>query len=254
MSKAVTYRSGLKVGDVESDQSGELHAGSIAVWRPTAKRRPIRVKPFPLVGVLGSGPVGRGVATLLARAGYKVTLGTRHPDSLVLVELPITVTIGSFDEAAEADVVFLAVVHSASRALVESLAERLAGKILVDADNEWARWHYAATGLSDSLTEGSWMASLLPGSAVVRAFSHIDWDLLVTRATDEPGVWAVGYASDDDHVDRLVETLIRDMGYVPVKVGSLAESAPIDPGGVLWPRMLTPDAMRALLDTGKDSS
>ena len=135
-------------------------------------------------------------------------------------------TIGTFDEAAEADVVFLAVVHSASRSLVESLEERLAGKILVDADNEWARWHYAATGLSDSLTEGSWMASLLPGSAVVALlFLHIDWDLLVTRATDEPGVWAVGYASDDDHVDRLVETLIRDMGYnVLGQVGSLAES------------------------------
>ncbi len=98
------------------------------------------------------------------------------------------------------------------------------------------------------------MASLLPGSSVVRAFSHIDWDLLVTRATNEPGVWAVGYASDGDDVDKVVEVMIRDMGYVPVKVGSLAESAPIDPGGVLWPRMLTPDAMRALLDTDEDSS
>jgi predicted dinucleotide-binding enzyme len=254
VSKAVASRSGLTAEDVESEQSGELHAGSIGVWRPTAEWRAFQVKRFPLIGVLGSGPVGRGVATLLARAGYKVTLGTRHPDSLVLLELPATVTIGTFDEAAKGDVVFLAVVHSASRALVESLAEQLAGKILVDADNEWARRHYAATGLSDSLTEGSWMASLLPGSSVVRAFSHIDWDLLVTRATDEPGVWAVGYASDDDHVDRLVETLIWDMGYVPVKVGSLAESAPIDPGGVLWPRMLTPDAMRALLDTGEESS
>ena len=254
MSKAVASRSGLTAGDVESEQSGELHAGSIGVWRPTAEWRAIRVKRFPLIGVLGSGPVGRGVATLLARAGYKVTLGTRHPDALVLLELPVTVTIGTFDEAAEADVVFLAVVHSASRALVESLAEQLAGKILVDADNEWARQHYAATGLSDSLTEGSWMASLLPGSSVVRAFSHIDWDLLVTRATDEPGVWAVGYASDGDDVDKVVEVLIRDMGYVPVKVGSLAESAPIDPGGVLWPRMLTPDAMRALLDADEDSS
>ena len=184
---------------------------------------------FPSIGVLGSGPVGRGIATLLVRAGYPVTLGTRHPDALVLSELPSTVSIGRFDEAAQADIVFLAVVHSASRNWSKSLEDQLVGKILVDADNAWVRQHYAATGLSDSLTEGSWMARLLPDSSVVRAFSHIDWDILVARATNEPGRWAVGYASDDTDVDKMVEVLIQDMGYVPVKVGSLAESAPIDP-------------------------
>jgi predicted dinucleotide-binding enzyme len=214
----------------------------------------IQVERFPSIGILGSGPVGRGLATLLVRSGYRVTLGTRHPDALVLSELPSTVGIGRFDEAAQADIVFLAVVHSASQELVEALEDQLVGKILVDVNNAWVRQHYAATGLSDSLTEGSWMARLLPDSSVVRAFSHIDWDILVARATNEPGRWAVGYASDDTDVDNLVEVLIRDMGYVPVKVGSLAESAPIDPGGVLWPRMLSPDAMRALLDTGEDSS
>jgi predicted dinucleotide-binding enzyme len=212
------------------------------------------VKRFPTLGVLGSGPVGRGVATLLARASYNVTLGTRHPQAKVLSELPSTVTVGGFDEAANADIVFLAVVHSASRELVKSLEEQLAGKILVDADNAWVREHYAATGLSDSLTEGSWMAGLLPKSSVVRAFSHIDWNLLVTRATNEPAKWAAGYASDDGRVDKMVEVLIRDMGYVPVKVGSLADSAPIDPGGLLWPRLLTPDAMRAVLDNDEASS
>jgi predicted dinucleotide-binding enzyme len=211
-------------------------------------KRLIRVKEiFPSIGVLGSGPVGRGIATLLARASYNVTLGTRHPEAEGLSELPSSVTIAGFRDAAEADIVFLAVLHSASRELVTSLKSRLAGKILVDADNASIREHYPAAGLSDSVTEGSWMASLLPDTFVVRAFSHIDWNLLVPRALNEPGRWAVGYASDDADVDETTEMLIRDTGYVPVKVGSLAESAPIDPGGVLWPRLLSPAKMRALL-------
>jgi hypothetical protein len=37
-------------------------------------------------------------------------------------------------------------------------------------------------------------------------------------------------------------TLLRDMGYVPVRVGTLAES--LDPGGGLWARMFTPHEMR----------
>jgi len=208
------------------------------------------VKRDPSIGVIGSGPVGRGIATLLARAGYDVTLGTRHPDARALSELPSTVIIGGFTEAARADIVFLAVVHSASRELVKSLESQLAGKVLVDADNAWVRQHYAAAGLSDSFTEGSWMASLLPNTSVVRALSHIDWDLLVARAIEEPGKWAVGYASDNADLDETIEALIGDMGYVPVKVGALAESASIDPGGVLWPSLLTPEAMRSLLDTG----
>lgn len=209
------------------------------------------MKHLPSIGVLGSGPVGRGLATLLARADYSVTLGTRHPDAQVLSELPPTVTVGGFREAARADIVFLAVIHSASRKLVKSLEWQLVGKILVDADNAWIREHYSAAGLSDSLTEGSWMANLLPDTTVVRAFSHIDWNLLVTRAIEQPGIWAVGYASDNASADERVEVLIGDMGYVPVRVGSLADSAPIDPGGVLWPKLLRPQAMRALLDVVK---
>jgi len=208
------------------------------------------LKHFPSIGVLGSGPVGRGLATLLDRAGYTVTLGTRHSDAPVLSELPPTVTVGGFREAARADVVFLAVIHSASRKLVKSLERQLIGKILVDADNAWIRQHYAAAGLSDSLTEGSWMANLLPDTSVVRAFSHIDWNLLVTRAIEQPGTWAVGYASDDARADQTVQVLIRDMGYVPVRVGSLADSAPIDPGGALWPKLVSPHTMRAMLDDG----
>src|SRR5271163_1937281 len=70
---------------------------------------PRAMKRLPSIGVLGSGPVGRGLATLLARADYTVTVGTRHPDAPVLAELPFSVTVSGFDEAARADIVFLAV-------------------------------------------------------------------------------------------------------------------------------------------------
>jgi pimeloyl-ACP methyl ester carboxylesterase len=62
----------------------------------------------PTIGVLGSGPVGRGFATLLSRAGYEVTLGTRHPEAPGLAELPAPVRISGFPEAATRDVVFIA--------------------------------------------------------------------------------------------------------------------------------------------------
>ncbi len=198
--------------------------------------------------MLGSGPMGRGFAILLSRAGYEVTLGTRHPESPELTELSAAVRISSFQEAAASDVGFIAIAHSAVRDLVATVAPRLAGKTLISSNNAWRPADYAAAGLSPSLTEGSWMARLVPATNVARAFSHIDQRYLVAKAISEPGRWAVSYAADDIASAATVEELIRAMGYVPYLIGTLAESAPLDYDGVLSHRLLTPEQMRAVLN------
>ncbi len=200
------------------------------------------------IGVLGSGPMGRGFATLLSRAEYEVTLGTRHPEAPAQTELPSAVRISSFIEAAAGDTAFIAVAHAAAKDLVTSLTPHLVGKTLISSLNAWIPADYAAAGLSSSLTEGSWMARLVPDTNVVRAFSHIDQRHLVTRATTEPGRWAVSYATDDITSAVTVEDLIRAMGYVPYLIGTLAGSAPLDYDGVLSHRLLTPQQMRMALN------
>jgi predicted dinucleotide-binding enzyme len=201
------------------------------------------------VGIIGSGPVGTGIATLLARADYQVTLGTRNPAVKKLPRLPAGVRVGTFEDAASAPVIFIAVVHGAAVNVVVQLKEQLTGKVLIDTMNAWIHADYVAAGLSDQLTEGSWLAGLLPATAVTRAFSHIERDCLVPTATREPGVWAAAYAADDEAAFEMTARLIRDMGYVPVLVGTLAESAPLDTGGILFPRLLLPGDMKALLDS-----
>jgi predicted dinucleotide-binding enzyme len=201
----------------------------------------------PTIGVLGSGPMGRGFAELLSRAGYQVTLGTSRPTASALAALPDAVRIGTFREAAAGDVVFIAIVHGATRRLLTDLKSELAGKVLVSCNNAWLAQDYDAAGLSASLTEGSWMASLVPDSTVVRAFTHIDWPYLVPKATDEPGTYAVSYATDDADADAAIRRLITDMGYVPYSLGTLAESADLDVNGALWHFLFTPAQMRATL-------
>ena len=74
---------------------------------------------------------------------------------------------------------------------------------------------------------------------VVRAFSHIQEELLVSRAGRNPGVWAVGYAADALEERPRIESLLEATGYVPVFVGTLAESSLLDPGGSVFPHLLT---------------
>lgn len=206
-----------------------------------------------VVGVLGSGPVGRGIATLAAGAGYRVRLGTRRPRATTLSELPRSIMIGSFEQAAACDVVFLAVVHRASRDLVTSLETNLEGKVMIDADNAWLPGDREAAGLSATLTEGRWMSELLPRTRIVRAFSHIDWDLLVPGGSKAPGRYVAPYTADDVEAGLSIEPLVFDMGYVPVRIGDLDDPA-LDIGGSLWPgRFTLEQMMRALGRNGKDT-
>jgi predicted dinucleotide-binding enzyme len=203
----------------------------------------------PSIGVIGAEPIGRGVATLLHLAGYQVRLGTRHPETVLSHRLPSGVSVGSARQAAEAPVVIIAVRHSAAPAVLSVLKNALAGKVVIDAMNAWIRRDYVVAGLSSALTEGTWTARQLPGAHVARAFSPIDAESLVSSAVDEPGRWAVAYAADDEPAVAITERLIADSGYVPVRVGTLAESGPLDVGGTLWPYMFTPEDMRDALAT-----
>jgi predicted dinucleotide-binding enzyme len=201
----------------------------------------------PSIGIIGSGPMGRGFAALLSQAGYAVTLGTRRPHAPELQELPDTVSIGSFRDAAElGEFIFLAIVHSATRALLTEFADVLAGKTLVSCNNAWLPEDYEAAGLSDSLTEGSWMAGIVPGTHVVRAFTHMDWQYLVSKHSHPP-IYAVSYAVDDPDSEAIIVRLITDMGFEPYRIGTLAESAPLDVDGALWHYLFTPEQMRATL-------
>jgi predicted dinucleotide-binding enzyme len=91
------------------------------------------------------------------------------------------------------------------------------------------------------------MSRLLPKTVIARAFSHVNWDVLVSAAVNSPGHWATGYAIDDPSGHPEPEAVIRDMGYEPVLVGGLAGSAELDAGGALWSRMFTPSALRDTL-------
>jgi predicted dinucleotide-binding enzyme len=72
-------------------------------------------------------------------------------------------------------------------------------------------------------------------------------ELLVSRGTKMPGLFAVAIAGDDPIAKSAVADLVTDTGFVPVDIGTLAESAPLDPGGVLFPHVFTPADMRQAL-------
>lgn len=204
------------------------------------------------ISILGAGKIGLALATLWLRKGHSICLGSRHPEKLqsVVDDLNLKVHVKNIkDAAAESDIILLAVPYSAVEEVISDIKDELSNKLIIDATNPFglsAEGHVIST-LGTKITAGTYMASLLPKSIIVRAFTHIMEELLVSRGTKQPGLFAVAIAGDDPAAKLTVAELVNDTGFVPIDIGTLSESAPLDPGGILFPQVFTPADMKLAL-------
>jgi predicted dinucleotide-binding enzyme len=185
------------------------------------------------IGVIGSGNIGGTAARLFAAAGHDVAVAnSRGPGSLagLVDELGANAGADTLEGAASfGDVVLVAIPFFAYTDLP---APQLTGRIVIDAGNYYPNRdgrHPALDAGETTITE--LLAEQLPGARVVKAFNTLYWEHLRDRAGEDDPI-ALFLAGDDQDAKDRVAALIRDIGFAPVDVGSLAE------GG----RKLQPDA------------
>jgi NADPH-dependent F420 reductase len=141
------------------------------------------------VGILGgTGDQGRGLAYRLALAGQPVIIGSRTPSRAedAAAELGHGIRgLGNEECAARSDVVIVAVPWDGHSALLSSLRETLAGKLVVDCVNPLGfdkNGPYALPVEEGSAAQQA--AALLPESTVCAAFHHVSASLLADPAVD----------------------------------------------------------------------
>jgi predicted dinucleotide-binding enzyme len=153
------------------------------------------------ISIIGAGKIGLALATLWLRAGHTVFLSSRHPEKLkkTVNELGLNAEIKSVKEAAQrGDIIVLSVPYDAVDEVTSDIQIEVKNKIIIDTTNPFGfspEGHVIST-LGNNITAGSRMASLLPNSTIVRAFTHIMEELLVSRGTKYPGLFAVAIAGD----------------------------------------------------------
>ncbi|GAA4785931.1 NADPH-dependent F420 reductase [Streptomyces ziwulingensis] len=201
------------------------------------------------IGILGAGSIGRPIGRHWSAAGHRMTFGSRNPERLsefVAGSCPEARTAGLFETAETNDVLLLSVPHPAWPELLESVGNSLAGKLVIDATNPMGLsddGHIIST-LGPGLTQGRHASKSLPDTTIVRAFTHVMDELLWSRGTQQRHFWGMAYAGDDTDAKDTVRGLILDAGFTPVDLGGLDDSAPLDPGGPLFPHMFTPADLR----------
>jgi 8-hydroxy-5-deazaflavin:NADPH oxidoreductase len=141
------------------------------------------------VGILGgTGPQGRGLTRRFAAAGHEVVIGSRAVERAQEVAagyaLVGTVTGGTNADAAAADLVVVTVPYEGHADLLRSLADELAGKIVVDCVNPLGfdkQGPYVLPVAAGSAAQEA--QEILSRSTIVAAFHHVSAVHL-----DDPGV------------------------------------------------------------------
>jgi predicted dinucleotide-binding enzyme len=211
------------------------------------------------IAVVGGGLIGAALAGHLILTGNRVIIGARRPDAFDPPDYQrddIDYPVRTIDEAIDgAEVAILAIPNAAVASFAEAYRDQLAGAVIIDPSNPFLRHDEGVMTIKDlgGKTSGAATAELFPKSSVARAFSHQLAETLWLRGRREPGRWAVGYAADDNDTAWITADIITQTGFVPIRIGALEHSAPLDPGGMLFPGLLglfSPQGMQSTLDDG----
>ena len=188
------------------------------------------------IGLIGAGAIGTAIARALSRSGMKISIAnSRGPASLagLVAELGPLARAVTVKEAAQADLVFLAVNWSRIPAALEGLGS-WEGRILVDANNPIEAPAFQPVDLH-GLSSSEVVAGLAPGARVVKGFNHLQPALLTGDPRAEGGQRVLFLAGDDRQAKSEVASLAGRLGFAAIDLGGLAESGRLIqfPGGAL---------------------
>ena len=221
-------------------------AGAALVGAPAVEaQEPLKI------GIIGTGRIGGALARHWVNAGHEVLMSSRHPEELqdLAKELGPRAHVGTPAEAAAfGSVVLVSVPYGAIPQIGADFADELAGKVIIDTSNpvdgrdgiQVPEWKQKGAGVST--------AELLKSGRVVRAFNCIPAASLAGQANRQPERIAIPIGGDDAAALLIAERLVRDAGFDPVVVGSLAETRQFDLGQPLAQGNLSAAELRARMD------
>jgi 8-hydroxy-5-deazaflavin:NADPH oxidoreductase len=169
------------------------------------------------IAVIGNGSVSQKLSALAKSAQIEVIVGARNPNTLSEgvkeTSIPMAIDFGS--------VVVLAIPFLACADLLPPLADKLEGKIVIDATNPLnPDWSPATIASGKSGAEE--IAALLPKSKVVKAFNSIFADIMTSeRQIRAKGTATAFIAGDDQAAIKTVVDFAELIGFAPLYVGPL---------------------------------
>ena len=205
------------------------------------------------IGIVGSGHVGGTLGILFANAGYEIFYSSRHPDTLkdLVRTTGPKARAGTVAEAiAFGDVIVLSLPLKALPELDAKTKETLKGKIVIDTSNPYPERDgvIAEEARKEPGGMGVFVARLLPGARIVRAFNTVYFEDLKKTMNNRGEKIGIPIAGDDREGLNAVVELVEHAGLDPVVVGGLNTSKLFDVGTAVYATSAPARAIREKLN------
>ncbi len=176
------------------------------------------------IAVIGTGNMGTGLASILAKAKHDVVICSRDMAKAATLasQIGYGVTGGDIEAAAKmADIIILATPFPFAVQTLKAAGD-LSKKIIIDISNPITPDFQGLTvGLTTSAAEE--IQKLAPQAKVVKAFNTIFAQLLPNEAR-EGKTLQVFIAADDAGAKTEVSALVKSLGFDAVDAGPLSNS------------------------------
>ncbi|HPG10382.1 MAG TPA: NAD(P)-binding domain-containing protein [Chitinophagaceae bacterium] len=194
------------------------------------------------IGIVGSGIVGRVLASGFLQEGHEVMLGTRNVSKEDVIkwqkENPSGL-LGSFQETAQfGEVVVLAVSGLAVEDAIELAGkEHFFEKIVIDATNPIAAVPpdngvlKFFTTLEESLMER--IQNILPDAKLVKAFNSVG-NAHMYKPSFPDGTPTMFICGNDEKAKKTVTGILTSFGWETEDMGTVEAARAIEPLCILW--------------------
>ena len=179
------------------------------------------------IGIIGSGNIGGTIGGLWVKKGHSVFFSSRHPEELkdMIAKLGSLAKAGTVEEAvAFGDVLFIAVPYGAIPQIGKDYSAKMKGKVMLDACNAVSTRDGAVADEVEQNGIGVTTQKYFPGVRIVRAFNTMSYMVFAREANRPDPKLAIPIAGDDPQAMQIAAALVRDAGFDPVTVGTLADA------------------------------
>ena len=204
------------------------------------------------LAVLGTGMVGRAIASKLASLGHTVTLGTRDPAASLAKPAPGNaksladwladhpgMPLLPFAEAAHsADMVFAALNGAAALEALTAAAEQIGTAILVDITNplDFSRGKPPSLFVSNTDSLAETIQRALPRARVVKTLNTVNANVMVDPGLVEAGEHTMFVCGNDEAARQTVADFLKsEFGWTDVlDLGDLTSARGMEASLHLW--------------------
>jgi 8-hydroxy-5-deazaflavin:NADPH oxidoreductase len=183
------------------------------------------------IGIIGTGKIGSALARAWVKAGHEVFVSSRHPEALqaLVSELGPRAHAGTPKQAAAfGTVILVSIPYDSMPQLGMDLRSELAGKVILDTSNPVEKRDGAMALAAQKKGAGVATSEFLHSTRIVRAFNCIGAASLASDGFHQPERLAIPIGGDDAAAVKVAEGLIREIGFDPVVIGSLARTRIFD--------------------------